>query len=300
MFTTIELLSKAQQECLAELIQKIVQAVQPEKIICYGVRVSHYQEWGCFMDKSSHKDDFHPSFDFLIISSVEEKRDGHDISQIAEQKCLPPFSLCCISHKINSVNDALIAGQPFFCSLYHKGILLYDAGRTALSNPGDSEKGKMNKDMAQSHWTRWYGLAQYFLKGAADSQTYGRPDLTVFMLHQAVEHTCIALIRVFTGYRPNTHNLFRLLTIIENFSAMFMCVFPCITKEEKELFKILQKAYSDSRYKDVYDISADKVAVLTERVKELQAIAESLYMERIASYSETQEPHLPLVANDAK
>ena len=300
MLTTIEFLSKPQQECLAELIQKIVQAVQPEKIVCYGARISHYQEWGCFLDNSGYKDEFHPGFDFLIISTAEEKRDGHDIAQIAEQKCVPPFSLCCISHKINSVNDALIAGQPFFCSLYHKGILLYDAGRIALNDPGDPEKGKLKRGMAQSHWTRWYGLAQYFLKGATDSLTYGRTDLTVFMLHQAVEHTCIALIRVFIGYRPNTHNLFRLLTIIENFSPMLMCVFPCITKEEKELFKILQKAYSDSRYKDVYDISADKVAVLTERVRELQAIAESLYMERIASYSETQEPHLPLAANDAK
>jgi hypothetical protein len=46
MLTTIEFLSKPQQECLAELIQKIVQAVQPEKIVCYGARISHYQEWG--------------------------------------------------------------------------------------------------------------------------------------------------------------------------------------------------------------------------------------------------------------
>ncbi len=75
---------------------------------------------------------------------------------------------------------------------------------------------------------------------------------------------------------------------------MFMCVFPCITKEEKELFKILQKAYSDSRYKDVYDISADKVAVLTERVKELQAIAKSLYKDKIGTYSENESISFPL------
>jgi HEPN domain-containing protein len=297
MLTTIEWLTKPQQESLTELIQKIVQAVHPEKIICYGVRVSRYREWSCFLENSEDMEHFHPSFDFLIISPVEEKRNGHDISQIAEQQYLPPVSICCISHKINSINDALVAGQPFFCSLYYNGILLYDAGRTALSGPGDPEKGKLKKDRAQSHWTRWYGLAQYFLKGAADSLAYGRSDLTVFMLHQAVEHTCIALIRVFTGYRPNTHNLSRLLTIVENFSPMLMTVFPCITKEENELFKILQKAYSDSRYKDEYEIPVEKVAVLTERVKELQAIAESLYTERLASYSETQEPSLRIAVN---
>jgi HEPN domain-containing protein len=300
MLTTIEYLSKPQQERLTALIQQIVRAVQPEKVICFGIRVSQYQEWGCFLDNGGYKDNVYPSFDLLLISPTEEKRAEHEISQIAEQKCQSPLAISCITHKIHAVNDALTFGNPFFCSLYHKGILLYDAGSVPLSDPGNPEEAALKKYIAEAYWSRWYGLAQQFLKGAADSLPYGRPALTVFMLHQAVEHTCIALIRVFTGYRPNTHNLFRLLTIIENFSAMLMCVFPCITKEEKELFKILQKAYSDSRYKDVYDISADKVAVLTERVKELQAIAESLYMERIASYSESQQPHLPLVANDAK
>jgi HEPN domain-containing protein len=286
MLRTIELLPPSQREYLSELLQKIVQAVQPEKIICFGIRLSHYQEWGCFLSKSESKDEFHPSFDLLIVSPVEEKRDLHDVAQIAEQQGIPPISVCCISHKISSVNDALIAGQPFFCSLYHSGILLYDTGKMELIDPGDPGKGRLRKETMQTHWSRWYGLAQYFFKGAADSITYDRPDLTLFMLHQAVEHTCIALIRVFTGYRPTTHNLSRLLAIIENFSPMLLTIFPCITKEEKELFKILQKAYSDSRYKDEYAISPDKVTILTERVKELQAIAESLYTNRMASFSE--------------
>jgi uncharacterized protein len=68
---------------------------------------------------------------------------------------------------------------------------------------------------------------------------------------------------------------------------MLMTIFPCITKEEKELFKILQKAYSDSRYKEEYNISLDKVTLLTDRVRELQIIAESLYTDRIASYGES-------------
>lgn len=283
MLTTIELLPQSQRECLSELVQKIVQAVQPEKIICFGARLSHYQEWGCFQNKSESKGEFHPSFDLLIISPVEEKLDLHDVAQIVEQQCIPPMSIFCISHKINSVNDALIAGQAFFCSLYHNGILLYDAGKMELIDPGDPEKGKLKKETMQTYWSRWYGLAQYFLKGAADSITYDRPDLTLFMLHQAVEHTCIALIRVFTGYRPNTHNLARLLAIIENFSVMLMTVFPSITKEEKALFRILQKAYSDSKYKDEYTISSDTVTILTERVTELQVIAETLYKNRLAS-----------------
>ena len=294
MLTTIEHLSKPQQERLAELIQQIARAVQPEKIICYGIRISQYREWSCFLDTVGCKENVYLSFDLLILSPTDEKRAEHDISQIAEQKCQSPLAISCITHKIHAVNHALTSGSPFFCSLYHKGILLYDAGVTSLSDPGNPEKGALKKYIAEAYWSRWYGLAQQFLKGAAESLSYGRPALTVFMLHQAVEHTCIALIRVFTGYRPNTHNLTRLLAFIENFSELLLSVFPCVTKKEKELFDILVRGYSDTRYKDVYDISADAITILVERVREIQDLAAALYQNRIGFYGQQESNCFPI------
>ncbi len=44
----------------------------------------------------------------------------------------------------------------------------------------------------------------------------------------------------------------------------------------------------------MYEVAPDKVAILVERVKELQESAESLYEGRIAMYSQVLETVLPM------
>lgn len=97
------------------------------------------------------------------------------------------------------------------------------------------------------------------------------------MLHEAVQHTCMALLRAVIGYRSTTHNISRLLALIENLSKVPSLIFPYITKEEKKLFLLLRHAYSDARYKEEYAVPAEKVAILIERVKQLMDVAEQLY-----------------------
>jgi HEPN domain-containing protein len=102
------------------------------------------------------------------------------------------------------------------------------------------------------------------------------------MLHQAVEHTCGALIRIFTGYRPNTHNLTRLLMMVESFTRHLHAVFPCMTREEKEIYAILQRGYLDARYKEDYTVPPAILQLLIERVGQLQTIAAGLYNEKLS------------------
>jgi HEPN domain-containing protein len=300
MLTTFHHLAKFQQEQLAQLILRIVKAVQPEKVVCYGSRVTIMQDWGCFLDRDGYKESIHPTFDLLVIIKEDEKRAEHEIIQISEQQCVPPVTVTCIAHKLPSVNQALEASSHFFSTLFHKGILLYDAGGISLLAPHESFTGCFQRSKAETYWNRWFGLAQRFFSLAGHSVTCGWPDQAIFLLHQAVEHTCIALIRVFTGYRSNTHNLSRLLSMTENFSLVPMSIFPRITKEESELFNLLLRGYSDTRYKDLYDITIQTANVLIDRVKELQAVAESLYRDRIKIYSENESISFPLLVNSTK
>jgi HEPN domain-containing protein len=282
---TIGFLPRSQQQLLAELVPKIIGAVDPEKIICYGIRSVHYQDWGCFLDRGGVKENTRLSLDLLIITSAAKGQNEQDVSQTAEHHCKALADVRCVTHKIHSVNDGLANGNPFYHSLYHKGIILYDAGQTALLNRGSLEKCIQEQHVLEGIWSRWYGLAVNFYKGAVDSLDYNRPDLTAFMLHQAVEHTCGALIRVFTGYRPNTHNLTRLLMMVENFTNQLTLVFPRVTKEEEEIYGILQRGYLDARYKDDYTVPSATLNLLIERVGRIQAIAASLYAEKLRLYS---------------
>src|SRR5581483_3908369 len=100
---------------------------------------------------------------------------------------------------------------------------------------------------------------------------------TLFLLHQAMEQACVALVRFFTGYEPNTHNLPRLLTMTEAFSHAPRSIFPGTTKEEVSLLALLNRAYYDSRYKETFTPALDKVEILRERVKAFLAVADTLH-----------------------
>jgi HEPN domain-containing protein len=119
-------------------------------------------------------------------------------------------------------------------------------------------------------------------------------------LHQAAQHTCMAVLRVFTGYRSTTHNLSRLLALIENITFNLTIIFPCFTKDETDLFNLLNKAYSNARYNDNFKVPIEKAQTLTDRVKELLTIAEQLYQIKITALENNQTITFPLVIENEK
>ena len=108
----------------------------------------------------------------------------------------------------------------------------------------------------------------------------------------------MALLRVYTGYRSTTHNLTRLLALIENFSFVPSTIFPCITEEETALFNTLNRAYSDARYKEDYSISTEIANLLKKRVHQLLVVAENLYSKKITNFQNNRPTTFPLTAVD--
>ena len=298
MLTSMPHLSEGQIKQLAGLVEKIVSSIAPEKIICYGSRTQITQDWGLFLVGQDFMKGIDTYYDLVVITGAEEKRLDHEIVQLIEQQSKGIAAVTSIVHKLSFVNAAIAEDSPFFIDLYHKGILLYDGNGDKLTIPPARAYQSAAIDKVKTHWSKEYGLAQHFFNTASFSLSSGWPVLTGFLLHQAVEHTCIAMIRAVTGYRPNTHNLTRLLALTENFSIVPMSVFPRITKEETELFDLLVRGYSDSRYKSGYNLSIEKATILVERVRELQAIAELLYEEKVKSFDSDRAISFPIAVGD--
>jgi HEPN domain-containing protein len=108
--------------------------------------------------------------------------------------------------------------------------------------------------------------------------------LGVFNLHQAAERTYNAIVLVFTGYKPNTHNLDKLKRYTKAFSMELITVFPENTPEEVHLFDLLKRGYVDARYKKDYKITDEELQVLIDRVGKLQGIAERICKEKIEEF----------------
>ena len=96
----------------------------------------------------------------------------------------------------------------------------------------------------------------------------------------------MAIILVFTDYKPKTHDLEDLNKQVGYADARFKTVFPNKTEEENRLFKLLVRAYIDSRYKLGYSVEAKDLEWLGERVMKLKELTGVICEERIEGFGE--------------
>ncbi|MFF5384320.1 hypothetical protein, partial [Pedobacter suwonensis] len=82
---------------------------------------------------------------------------------------------------------------------------------------------------------------------------------------QVTEQTCIALIKINTGYLAEFHNLHRLLRLCECFSEKPYHLFLSNAEDER-LFGILLKSYSATRYNDNFTVTKEDSEHLYKKV----------------------------------
>ena len=270
MNTQIPSTAEFQRELIQGMIARIVEIVHPEKIICYGTRSNLSNLWSCFtledIDNSS------TTIDLLIILQDKDKGKRESISDIVEKLSNDCLAIIPIVHSVDAVNISLENGNPFFVRVYQSGVLLYDNNTVALITPSRVVDPEVQSSFVQRS-KRKFDLAQAFYQTATDCLREGRYDVAVLMLHQAVELTCISLLRSCLGYKPTTHSIRRLFLLLENITLNVDKIFPRETESELEIFNILQRAYSDVRYKEDYTVATENVLALHNRVGEFQSMA---------------------------
>lgn len=75
-----------------------------------------------------------------------------------------------------------------------------------------------------------------------------------------------------TDYHANTDSLDRLIRYASLVSYQLPDIFTQKTEEEKRLFKLFQKAYIETRYKEDYKISTEYLLCITEKVRLIHKI----------------------------
>ena len=251
---------------VAEAIDKLVARIQPEGLICYGVRTDSKTRWSCF----SQSDEAGPSItlDVLVITQQTDKRHRDQVIDTieglgSEIRFVP------VVHSIEAVKAGLKAGNPFHCKLLQSGIVLYE--QHSIEVQLDSVISE------NTSTTKRLGLAQSFYKAACDCATDENFETAMFLLHQSTELSCTELLKSRLGYKSNTHSLRRLFALSENITESITELFPSSREEEARLFDMLHRAYVDVRYKEDYAVAPDDVFTLIDRVSELLNRIEELY-----------------------
>ena len=287
MKTSLEHLPDYKQRQIKEITEIIVKAVDPEKVILFGSHatgrwVEHrYAENGITYEYIS-------DYDILVITKSGDDRKDYEVQDLVENRCIYKTPVTVIAHDIDFINKMLSEGQYFFTDIEKEGILLYDAGGIGLAERKPLSQAEA-KAIARQYYEQWFISAKEFVEVAAFCLERRQLKIGAFNLHQATERTYNAIILVETGYKPKTHNLDKLKRYAKRFSEELENIFPYNTPQEKHLFDLLKRGYIDARYKDHYEITADELRVLIERVKRLQVITESICLDKIASFDKPAE-----------
>lgn len=114
-----------------------------------------------------------------------------------------------------------------------------------------------------------------------------------FFLHQASESflKSIPLVYILYGYKE--HELEFLIERCKPYTLELAKVFPCDTKEEERLFKLLQRAYIESRYNPDFEITKEDIDLLMPKAEMLRDIVEDVCRKQFDYYKQQSKKQLP-------
>lgn len=281
MIKGLKHLPKEKQEEL-QIITKSLEACKGvEMVILFGSYARGTWVEDLYEEKGTTYE-YQSDYDILVVTNKLDIFHQFDIEKKMRRaisgQTETPISL--IFHSIKHLNQALDRGNYFFTDIKKEGILLFNSQKFDLREPKilTSEEAKQK---AQEYYNQWFTSACEFIEGF--EFYYGRNlyHKSAFLLHQSVEHFYVAILLVFTDYRPKEHDLQKLDLKVRNCDKRFH-IFSRKTKEEKHLFRLLQRAYIDARYKiDEYSITKEELEYLANKVYMLKEITVEICKQRI-------------------
>jgi predicted nucleotidyltransferase/HEPN domain-containing protein len=187
-----------------------------------------------------------------------------------------------IVHDLGDVNDQLTRGRPFFVDIVAQGIALYEADGFELATPRVLPPEEARAE-AQKHFDRWFESGADFLRLAQLAAGEGMPSKAAFLLHQAAEQLYHCTLLTLTLYSPKSHRLNFLRSAAEQIAPALIQAWPRADRFSRRCFELLRQAYVNARYSPHYEIGADELQWLAERVSILQALVEAVCKERLGS-----------------
>ncbi|MDD5697774.1 MAG: HEPN domain-containing protein [Victivallaceae bacterium] len=277
---------KDELEAVVEIIKEMIAA---EFIILFG----SYARGDWVEDRYTAEDgityEYQSDYDLLLVvrnlPKYQYKGYRNRIKYRARKAagCTTPLSI--IMHSVDEFKKAINNGDYFFADIKKEGVMLYRSGRFRL--PAVKKLSiKERRDKAEAHFRHWFESAKDFLFGFEKYFEAEKYKIAAFNLHQAAERFYHTVLLVFTDYKPRTHDLVELGKRVEPFNSGFKGVFPQNTDEEKRLFELLKRAYTEVRYNTHYRIAEKELQYLAQRVLLLQNLTEAVCKAKISSFTE--------------
>ena len=268
---------------LSRIVEIIKAATPVEMLILYGSFARG--DWVSDKYKEGRITyEYQSDFDILVVVKNEKSVKNFSLWNTIDESIrndsavTTPVSITVDS--ISFVNKSLLEGNYFYSDLRTEGIILFDSKAFTLTQPKQMDPAKQ-KELAQKDFDFWYKKSQSFLKDYVHNIADGELSNAAFHLHQAAEALYVTVLLVFTGYKPKTHNLGKIESLVNDANPIFRDVFPKTSEAERERFELVKQAYVDARYKQDYKISQNDLTYLYERVLVLKELTEKVCKNKI-------------------
>jgi uncharacterized protein len=276
------------KEIIVKRFERIKGEPKLEKIILFGSYARGKWVEDRAIKNGKVVSEYRSDFDILVVTQkgmsdsnwldlcIDEEIDDHNEIQT---------EVNIIHHNIHFLNERITESYYFFTDIAQEGVLLYDSGRYELATPGPVTAA-LQARKSQEDLEYWMEEGDEFLEFFRFGIKKEKYKKAAFNLHQATECYYSAILLVFTGYKPKSHNLKWLNKQAITIDIRFQEVFPMANKEEKDLFQLLKKAYIDARYKKSYTINLSELNYLSERVSILGKMTKEICGEEITRLKE--------------
>ncbi|CAL4868274.1 hypothetical protein MMA231_02549 [Asticcacaulis sp. MM231] len=216
---------------------------------------------------------YRSDYDILIVVSSHELTDLQEYWSVADDTFVREYTLThelktpvsFIVHSLQDVNDQLAKGRPFFSDIARDGIMLFEAEGHPLAKAKPLSPEEIKAE-AKGYYEQWMPKAESAIKGVGFYLSEHELKDAAFLLHQATERLYHCTLLTFTLYSPKSHRLSFLRSQAEGLDERLRDVWPDDSKFARRCFAKLQRAYVEARYSAEYEITAEELTWLQERV----------------------------------
>lgn len=196
-----------------------------------------------------------------------------------------------IVHTHGEVRDALLESQYFFTEIIKDGVPLHIAEefakdgalRYALPKP-EKPSPQRAYEIARDYHAEWKETAEGHFSGGVWQKEQGRLKIAAFNLHQAAESAYRLVTLTAKHYAPATHDLVSLRNAAEKFDERLTAAWPDRTDEDRERFKLLNRAYTGARYDPDYVTSEEILNWQIARVEKLIQLTDKTATARVKGW----------------
>lgn len=264
-----------------------------EKVICFGSIINSIQNNSCFKAPENEPEvKLQNSYYLLVVPKASEILADIAIQMQLEEGVKTLANVTIIVHRMEEINKALESGSSFFTTIYKKGTILFDHEKEDFVVPASGAPLNKRIIKREAFWLQWFNLSESFLRGAVFFKNDNHHNLSVYMLHQALQHCYSGMLRVLTGYRTNTNGLPRLMKLIDNIIPESSFASVKKTPEDARLIGLLLKGFGDARYSDKFKITEQELSLITTRIEEILKTANISCLLHIKKIKEGKTPYI--------